>query len=99
MNNVYSRVSDTDRRANRVVVLLTSEELDALDQWAAPAGFPSRSAAIREVLFGRNEKTETVTGAALDGDTPATVDQNAAETSGNSVNSGNGDAQDDHQGE
>ena len=34
----------------RVVVLMSKEEADAIDEWGVPAGMPSRTSAIRFLL-------------------------------------------------
>lgn len=37
-------------KGERVVLNLPKEELEAVDGWGVPAGMPSRTAAIRELL-------------------------------------------------
>lgn len=39
-----------DKRVDRLQVMLTSDEVTALDEWRFAAHMPSRSAAIRELL-------------------------------------------------
>jgi hypothetical protein len=40
----------TDPRGERLQIMLTSEELAALDQWRFSRHMPSRAAAVRELL-------------------------------------------------
>jgi hypothetical protein len=40
----------TDPRGERLQIMLTEEELDALDTWRFSRRMPSRAAAVRELL-------------------------------------------------
>jgi metal-responsive CopG/Arc/MetJ family transcriptional regulator len=40
----------TEPRGERLQIMLTKEELDALDQWRFSRHMPSRAAAVRELL-------------------------------------------------
>jgi hypothetical protein len=40
----------TDPRGERLQIMLTVDELDALDQWRFSRHMPSRAAAVRELL-------------------------------------------------
>ena len=39
-----------DKRSDRLQIMLTPEEISALDDWRFNARMPSRSAAVRELL-------------------------------------------------
>lgn len=44
------RIELTDFRGERLQIMLTPEELDALDNWRFANRMPSRAAAVRELL-------------------------------------------------
>lgn len=41
---------DNSKRSDRLQIMLTQEEVQALDNWRFEARMPSRSAAVRELL-------------------------------------------------
>lgn len=43
-------VENDSKRLDRLQIMLTAEELSALDNWRFAAHMPSRSAAVRELL-------------------------------------------------
>jgi hypothetical protein len=45
----YGKTSES-RDNSRVMIVMPSAELDAIDQWGVPAGMPSRIAAVRFLL-------------------------------------------------
>ena len=44
------KVASTISRAERLQIMLTHEELEAVDSWRFGARMPSRAAAVRELL-------------------------------------------------
>lgn len=64
------------RPLNRVVLMMSDDDLGALDGWAIPAGLPSRSEAIRTLIRKGIEASasETATGDKFGDQTPAAVE-------------------------
>jgi hypothetical protein len=50
MNDNMTTSRDSSKRAERLQIMITDEELAALDTWRFNAHMPSRSAAVRELL-------------------------------------------------
>ncbi|WP_203154969.1 hypothetical protein [Methylobacterium aquaticum] len=50
MHNPYARRKQTSGQSQRVVILVPTEELKAIDAWGVPAGMDSRTAAFRALL-------------------------------------------------